>query len=105
MRRWSPKELCVDFIFQCIVGGEHRLHSFFCWKTISHSDGYNSVVSISESVCFLVAPLLLKSGATYLLSMASVCLSVCMFVCMYVCMYVDSCNLISIFNNRCFRRI
>ena len=36
---------------------------------------------------FLVAPLLLKSGATYLLSMASVCLSVCMFVCMYVCMW------------------
>ena len=33
---------------------------------------------------FLVAPLR-KSGVTYLLSMASVCLYVCMFVCMYVC--------------------
>ena len=46
------------------------------------------------SFLFLVAPA--QSRATYLLSMASVCL----YVCMYVCMFVDSYNLISTFNTR-----
>ena len=39
------------------------------------------------NIHFLVAPLL-KSGATYLLTMVSVGMCVCLFVCMYVCMYV-----------------
>ena len=36
--------------------------------------------------CFLVAPSL-ETGATYLLSIASVGMFVCLYVCMYVCLW------------------
>ena len=60
---------------------------------------WQQMMVFTDDVCFLVAPSLPR-GATYLVTMVSVCMYVCLFVCLSVCLDVTFSVKGKIFDNR-----